>query len=124
MGTATSMHTHTAIRRGMPEKVGRSAIFCATPTVKGCMKPEEKPMVSSKALAVSLTALGVASLGLLAVKNKKKSMPVSEIKKFTARNLSDEEKEKLIKELQAKTDDPDVKAEIRKLVENGEWDKL
>ena len=36
----------------------------------------------------------------------------------------DEEKEKLIKELQAKTDDPDVKAEIRKLVENGEWDKL
>ena len=29
-------------------------------------KPEEKPMVSSKALAVSLTALGVASLGLLA----------------------------------------------------------
>ena len=36
-------------------------------------KPEEKPMVSSKALAVSLTALGVASLGLLAVKNKKKS---------------------------------------------------
>ena len=35
-------------------------------------KPEEKPMVSSKALAVSLTALGVASLGLLAVKNKKK----------------------------------------------------
>ncbi len=87
-------------------------------------KPEEKPMVSSKALAVSLTALGVASLGLLAVKNKKKSMPVSKIKKFTARNLSDEEKEKLIKELQAKTDDPDVKAEIRKLVENGEWDKL
>ena len=84
-------------------------------------KPEEKPMVSSKALAVSLTALGLASLGLLAVK---KSMPVSEIKKFTARNLSDEEKEKLIKELQAKTDDPDVKAEIRKLVENGEWDKL
>ena len=84
-------------------------------------KPEEKPMVS---LAVSLTALGVASLGLLALKNKKKSMPVSEIKKFTARNLSDEEKEKLIKELQAKTDDPDVKAEIRKLVENGEWDKL
>ena len=77
-------------------------------------------MVSSKALAVSLTALGVASLGLLALKNKKKSMPVSEIKKFTARNLSDEEK----KELQAKTDDPDVKAEIRKLVENGEWDKL
>ena len=51
-------------------------------------------------------------------------MPLSEIKKFTARNLSDEEKEKLIKELQAKTDDPDVKAEIRKLVENGEWDKL
>lgn len=87
-------------------------------------KPEEKPMVSSKALAVSLTALGLASLGLLAVKNKKKSMPVAEIKKFTARNLSDEEKEKLIKELQAKTDDPDVKAEIRKLVENGEWDKL
>ena len=81
-------------------------------------------MVSSKALAVSLTALGLASLGLLAVKNKKKSMPVSEIKKLTARNLSDEEKEKLIKELQAKTDDPDVKAEIRKLVENGEWDKL
>ena len=38
--------------------------------------------------------------------------------------LTDEEKEKLIKELQAKTDDPDVKAEIRKLVENGEWDKL
>lgn len=31
-------------------------------------KPEEKPMVSSKALAVSLTALGLASLGLLAVK--------------------------------------------------------
>lgn len=35
-------------------------------------KPEEKPMVSSKALAVSLTALGVASLGLLAVKIKRK----------------------------------------------------
>ena len=63
-------------------------------------------------------------ISLKGKKNKKKSMPVSEIKKFTARNLSDEEKEKLIKELQAKTDDPDVKAEIRKLVENGEWDKL
>lgn len=87
-------------------------------------KPEEKPVISSKTLAVSLTALGVASLALLALKNKKKSTPMSEIKKFAGKNLSEEEKEKLIKELQTKTDNPDVKAEIRKLIENGEWDKL
>lgn len=56
-------------------------------------KPEEKPMVSSKALAVSLTALGVASLGLLAVKNKKKSMPVSELKNLQ-REISQMRKKK------------------------------
>ena len=32
--------------------------------------------------------------------------------------------EKLIQELQSQTDNPEVKEEIRKLIENGEWDKL
>lgn len=38
--------------------------------------------------------------------------------------MTAEEKEKLIKELQAKTDNPVTKDEIRKLIENGEWDNL
>lgn len=44
------MHTHTAMRRGMPEKVGSSAIFWATPTVKGLRKPAEKPMAAPKVI--------------------------------------------------------------------------
>ena len=69
-----------------------------------------------------------AAAAILAVRAKKKPT-IEQIKQMTGKNshianLTAEEKEKLIKELQAKTDDMDVKAEIRKLIENGEWDKL
>lgn len=57
-------------------------------------KPEEKPMVSSKALAVSLTALGVASLGLLAVKNKKEKVCLCLRLKNLQREISQMRKKK------------------------------
>lgn len=86
---------------------------------------DKRAAVSSKVLVASLTALGAAALAFVVLKNKKKKdLPVSEIKKYATKNLTAEEKEKLIKELQAKTDNPYVKEEIRKLIENGEWDKL
>ena len=76
-----------------------------------------------------LTAGGIVAAAILAIKNKKKPSISSEIKRITGKNplvenLTAEEKEKLIRELQTKTDNPEVKAEIRKLIENGEWDKL
>lgn len=89
---------------------------------------ENKP-VSPKVVLAVLGAAGVTAAAVLALKNKKKPSIQNEIKRITGKNpqtqnLTPEEKEKLIKELQAKTDNPEVKAEIRKLIENGEWDKL
>ncbi len=84
--------------------------------------------VSPEAAIAALAAIGVTAAAILAVRAKKKPT-IEQIKQMTGKNshianLTAEEKEKLIKELQAKTDDMDVKAEIRKLIENGEWDKL
>lgn len=86
----------------------------------------------NKKLLYSLAGLGVIALSTFAfIKTRKKTLKpnVQEeikncIKKTNIKNLTEAEREKLIKELQAKTDNPDTKAEIRKLVENGEWDKL
>ncbi len=87
--------------------------------------------VSTKVVLASLAAVGITAAAILAIKNKKKTPPPikDEIKRITGKNpkietLTEAEKEKLIKELQSQTDDPDVKAEIRRLIENGEWDKL
>ena len=56
-----------------------------------------------------------------------KTTTVPDLYKLTAdaaEEKLDAEKEKLIRELQAKTENPETKAEIRKLIESGEWDKL
>lgn len=89
----------------------------------------ENKTVSSKVVLAVLGAAGITAAAVLAVKRKKKYSIQNEIKRITGKNfqtqnLTPEEKEKLIKELQLKTDNPEVKAEIRKLIENGEWDKL
>ncbi len=89
----------------------------------------ENKTVSPKVVLAVLVAAGVTAAAVLAVKRKKKPSIQNEIKRITGKNpqiqnLTPEEKEKLIKELQAQTDNPEVKAEIRKLIENGEWDKL
>ena len=88
---------------------------------------QESKNISPKAVFTFLAAAGAAAAILISAKKKK--TPVEQIKKITGKNppvetLTTEEKEKLIKELQTKTDNPEVKAEIRKLIENGEWDKL
>lgn len=103
----------------------------STPTVfKSTPKepqPKEKP-VDSKKILIGLGAAGVTVLGILAAKGKFKKKPKT-IKDIIGKDpkvekLTKEEMEKLIKELQSKTDNPDTKEEIRKLVECGEWDKL
>lgn len=88
----------------------------------------QKKSVSSKVVLGALAATGVTALAILAIKNKKKPN-TSKVEKIIGKNpktqnLTEIEKEKLIKELQAQTDNPEVKEEIRKLIENGEWDKL
>ncbi len=89
---------------------------------------KEKRNISPKIVFSTLAAAGITTAAVLALKNKK-NLNINEIKKITGKNpitqnLTPEEKEKLIKELQAKTDNPEVKTEIRKLIENGEWDRL
>lgn len=91
-------------------------------------RKDKNNTVSPEVALAILAATGVATAAILAVRAKKKPT-IEQIKQMTGKNshianLTAEEKEKLIKELQAKTDDMDVKAEIRKLIENGEWDKL
>ena len=91
-------------------------------------KPEKKDTKSSTKVLIGLGAVGLTALGILAAKGKFKKKPktVKDIigKDPKIEKLTKEEMEKLIKELQSKTDNPDTKAEIRKLVECGEWDKL
>lgn len=94
---------------------------------------------SEKYLTTGLAVLGITAAAILALKGKKGATEkkgvkgakdtLEKAKEITGKNpkleqLTEEEKEKLIKKLQSKTTDEDVKAEIRKLVENGEWDKL
>lgn len=86
---------------------------------------------SDKKLMYSLIGLGTIALGALAYKHFKKvpKNANTDIKKIIDKNikvkdLTEAEKEKLIKELQAKTDNPDTKTTIRKLIESGDWDNL
>lgn len=96
------------------------------------VKEPQHSKSNNKSLIYSLVGLGVIALGALAYKKYKKGKPEQILKKEIKENinkknlanLTEAEKEKLIKELQTKTDNPDTKAVIRKLVENGEWDKL
>ena len=94
----------------------------------GEKKPDEKKSVSTTKVLIGLGAAGAIALGILAAKGKFKKKPnnIKDIigKETKVEKLTEEEKLKLIKELQAKTDNPDTKETIRKLVENGEWDKL
>ena len=88
----------------------------------------QKKSVSSKVVLGALAATGVTALAILAIKNKKKPN-ISKVERIIGKNpntqtLTEIEKEKLIKELQSQTDNPEVKEAIRKLIENGEWDKL
>lgn len=88
----------------------------------------KKNLISPKIVMGTLAAVGATTLAVLAIKNKKKPNvgKVEQIigKNPKTQNLTEIEKEKLIKELQAQTDNQEVKEEIRKLIENGEWDKL
>ena len=100
------------------------AVFKSSPKTP---ETKEKPIDSQK-LLIGLGAVGLTVLGILAAKGKFKKKPKS-VKDIIGKDpkvekLTKEEMEKLIKELQAKTDNPDTKDEIRKLVECGEWDKL
>ena len=87
---------------------------------------------SDKLLMYSLAGIGIIALGILIAKGHLKSnkkAPIEDIKKninnnIKIKDLSESEKEKLIKELQAKTDNPETKSLIRRLIENGEWDNL
>lgn len=94
----------------------------------GEKKTDEKKSVSTTKVLIGLGAAGAIALGILAAKGKFKKKP-NNIKDIIGKDpkvdkLTEEEKLKLIKELQAKTDNPDTKETIKKLVENGEWDKL
>lgn len=91
-------------------------------------RQKEEKRVSKKVVLTGLGALGAVGLGIMLAKGKFKKKP-DDVKKIIGKDprvekLTEEEKLKLIKELQAKTDNPDTKETIRKLVENGEWDKL
>ena len=92
-------------------------------------KNQDKPDINKKVLMGGLAALGVTALAITLLKKKKRlnnNQTAKDIIKENCKttNMSEEEKEKLIRKLQEKTDNPDVKEEIRKLVESGEWDKL
>ncbi len=92
-------------------------------------KSDNKKEVSSKVVYSTLAAVGITALSIIALKKKGGKNNPSDIKKIKGQTLkvkdmTAEEKEKLIKELQAKTDNPVTKDEIRKLIENGEWDNL
>ena len=94
----------------------------------GEKKTDEKKSVSPTKVLIGLGAAGAIALGILAAKGKFKKNP-NNIKDIIGKDpkvdkLTEEEKLKLIKELQAKTDNPDTKETIKKLVESGEWDKL
>lgn len=106
-------------------------------SIKFCAAAENHPAANAndkktenntrkKVVLGGLAALGAAGLAILLIKKGHKNNSAKQIIKDNLKNkpLSEEEKEKLIKELQAKTDNPDVKAEIRKLIENGDWENL
>ena len=90
-------------------------------------KDSGKKSISSKVVLSTLAAAGLVTLAAVCLKSKNKKKP--DIKKLTdkvikVKDMTPEEKEKFIKELQAKTDNPNTKEEIRKLVESGQWDNL
>lgn len=112
-------------------------------------KKENKTTTQTKVVASGLCIAGAVALAVLISKGKFKKKPPakppvkppenpsikkeqSEVKKVVkkvkdkieVKNLTEEEREKYIIELQAQTEDATVKAEIRRLIENGEWDNL
>ena len=87
----------------------------------------EKNKLSSKVVLSGLALLGVTTLAIIKLKGKgSKGNDIKSLagKKIKVKGMTPEEKEKLIKELQSKTDNPATKEEIRKLIESGEWDNL
>ena len=83
----------------------------------------QKKSVSSKVVLGALAATGVTALAILAIKNKKKPN-ISKVERIIGKNPNTQTLTEIEKELQSQTDNPEVKEEIRKLIENGEWDKL
>ena len=83
---------------------------------------------SSKVILSALALAGITTLAVVGLKTKKgvKKPDLKNLAKKSpkVKNMTQEEKEKFIKEMQAKTDNPNTKEEIRKLVESGEWDSL
>ena len=111
----------------MTISINQTPIYSSVVQKSAPKTEDKKSTTTSKVVLGGLAALGITAAVYLAL--RKKSSAANKVKGITGKDpkvekLTDAEKEKLIKELQAKTDDPDVKAEIRKLVENGEWDKL
>ena len=94
---------------------------------KTTSEEKSKKNKTEKFVLGGLAALGVAGVVYLVLRKKKAASKAAKDiigVKPDLKNMTDAEKENLIKELQAKTDNPEVKEEIRKLVENGEWNNL
>lgn len=90
-------------------------------------KSNDKKKISPKVILSTLALAGVTTFAIVKLKGKGKKNP--DIKSLAGKgikvkDMTPEEKEKFIKELQAKTDNPSTKEEIRKLIESGEWDNL
>ena len=104
--------------------------FANTAPVKSTKDKDNKnKSISSKVVLSTLAAAGLATLAVICLKGKGKKNKPSDIKSIASKspkvkNMTSEEKEKLIKDLQAKTDNPATKDEIRRLIESGEWDNL
>lgn len=88
---------------------------------KPTVKPPEKPTVKPKENPVEIKTKEAEKV---ITEEKPKVAAEPKAGKIDVTKLSEAEREKFIREQQAKTDDPDMKAEIRRLVESGLWNDL
>lgn len=114
----------------MSIRISSNPIFKAERPILSQQNTDKKESYKKENVVLGgLVALGVAAAVVLALRNKKTKTDIVKVKELAVekqkvKNMTDAEKEKLIRELQAKTENPETKAEIRKLIESGEWDKL
>ena len=103
-------------------------VFKNNPSVKD--STDKKEVSTPKIVLSALALAGITTLAIVKIKGKKSGGKKPDLKNLagkTTKKVKDmtcEEKEKFIKDLQAKTNNPATKEEIRKLVESGEWDNL
>ncbi len=103
-------------------------IFKNNPSKKN--STDKKEVSTPKIVLSALALAGITTLVIVKIKGKKTGSKKPDLKNLAGKtmkkvkDMTREEKEKFIKELQVKTDNSATKEEIRKLVESGEWDNL